>query len=116
MKSVIFKMTENEFRRNFGDTLGRIMTEKNISQLTLANAIGVSRMTIANWLAGKNTPDLFHSYLVSKVLEIPMEALIRGEEKREDPYEAIQQRLERIEEMITKKLITEGKEHETTGD
>lgn len=45
-----------------------------------------------------------------------MEALIRGEEKREDPYEAIQQRLERIEEMITKKLITEGKEHETTGD
>ena len=65
MKSVIFKMTENEFRRNFGDTLGRIMTEKNISQLTLANDIGVTRMTIANWLAGKNTPDLFHSYLVS---------------------------------------------------
>lgn len=116
MKSVIFKMTENEFRRNFGDTLGRIMTEKNISQLTLANAIGVTRMTIANWLAGKNTPDLFHSYSVSKVLEIPMEALIRGKEKRKDPYEAIQQRLERIEEMITKKLITEGKEHETPGD
>ena len=42
--------------------------------------------------------------------------MIGEDHDRDNRLEAIHQRLDRIEEMITKKLTTEGKEHETPGD
>ena len=97
MKSVIFEMTENEFRRKFGNELGKVMMKKNISQLGLARAIGVNKMTVANWLEGKTSIKLYHAYLISKTLEIPIEAII-GEEFIDWRVE-INKKLDRILEM-----------------
>ena len=109
-------MTEKKMNEAFRNTLIRLMEERNISIYTLAKSIGVSRTTILGWQTGRRNPLMTNVFRIADFFDVSVYALIGEDHDRDNRLEAIHQRLERIEEMITKKLTTEGKEHETTGN
>lgn len=54
-------------------------TEQNLSQEELAEKVYVSRQTISNWETNKSYPDIHSLILLSKVYEISLDQLIKGD-------------------------------------
>ena len=84
---------------NLGQTIYRLRMEKNMSQGDLADALGVSRQSVSKWETNSSVPELDKLIKLSKIFEISLDALVKGEwekpekergemakeEKRSDP-------------------------------
>ena len=62
-----------------GKQLQHYRKEKNLSQDELAEIIFVSRQSISNWERGATYPDLQNLLLLSKVFEVSLDQLIKGD-------------------------------------
>lgn len=71
---VYIKFNECDF--NFKDNLGRIRTEKNMTQKKLAKATGFSINTIQNYESGISIPNAKKLYILCKVLEVSADYLL----------------------------------------
>ncbi len=50
---------------------------KNMTQLQLAEAVGVKRSTVAMWETGKSVPRTTQLSVIAKVLDVPIERLLQ---------------------------------------
>lgn len=69
-------------------TLGEKITERrkmeNLSQNQLAEKLSVSRSAVAKWESDKGLPDIENLKILSKVLNISIDALLENEDKPEE--------------------------------
>ena len=62
-----------------GKQIQHYRKEKNLSQDELAEIIFVSRQSISNWERGATYPDLQNLLLLSKVFEVSLDQLVKGD-------------------------------------
>lgn len=62
-----------------GKQIQHYRKEKNLSQDELAEIIFVSRQSISNWERGATYPDLQNLLLLSKIFEVSLDQLIKGD-------------------------------------
>lgn len=62
-----------------GKQIQHYRKEKNLSQDELAEIIFVSRQSISNWERGATYPDLQNLLLLSKVFEVSLDKLVKGD-------------------------------------
>ena len=56
--------------------LKELLKTKGIKQNWLASRLGVSEVTVSNWVKEKSTPSLKHLEQLSELLNIPLKDLI----------------------------------------
>lgn len=61
---------------NFGDRLLKLRKERNISQETLANIVGVTRQTVSNWEMNITVPNIVDLKKIANALEINCNELL----------------------------------------
>ena len=61
-----------------GKNLQKLRKQRNLTQEALAEAVGVSRQTIAKWEAEESTPDLEMSGRLAEVLEVSLDDLVNA--------------------------------------
>lgn len=66
-----------------GDKLLSLRKEKNITQETVAEIIGVTRQTISNWELNQTAPDLEQAKKISELYNISLDELIENNNKQE---------------------------------
>jgi len=64
---------------NIGIIIKSKRTQINLTQEELAKKLYVSRATISNWETGRNYPDIETIVLISEVLEISLDQLLKGD-------------------------------------
>lgn len=64
--------TENKFK----DILKELRAEKNVGQVELASAIGVSKGIISLWENGLREPNMYSLILLSKYFKISIDELV----------------------------------------
>ena len=69
---------------SFGKTLMQIRKERNISQIDLAEQLGVTRQTISRWETGAACPSTEKLILLAQVLQVSLDTLTNG--NTEVPY------------------------------
>lgn len=62
-----------------GKHIKKLRSEKNLSQDDLSQLIFVSRQTISNWENDKSYPDVHSLVLLSKVLDVSVDKLLKGD-------------------------------------
>ncbi|MFA6897070.1 MAG: helix-turn-helix transcriptional regulator [Patescibacteria group bacterium] len=67
----------NEDSKKFGENLRRIRINKNITQVEIANILGVDRSFVSNIENGKNNPTLSTITSLAKALNIPIDELFK---------------------------------------
>lgn len=67
----------NEDSRKFGENLRRIRINKNITQVEIANILGVDRSFVSNIENGKNNPTLSTITSLAKALNVPVDELFK---------------------------------------
>lgn len=67
----------NEDAKKLGESLKKIRTAKNISQIKIASILGVDRSFISNIENGKNNPTLSTITNLAKALEVPVDELFK---------------------------------------
>lgn len=65
------------------DRIKKLRKKKGISQLQLAEAIGVKKNTVSTWERGTRKPDLNALYLLSEYFEVSFEYLQESSDKEE---------------------------------
>ena len=68
-------------QRATGDFLARKRKEKNMTQMVLAEALGVSNKTISKWETGNGMPDYSIIEQLCKELDITVSELLDGEDR-----------------------------------
>ncbi|HIY57921.1 MAG TPA: helix-turn-helix domain-containing protein [Candidatus Tetragenococcus pullicola] len=63
-----------------GERIKKFRNEKKITQQELSEQLHVSRSAISNWEIGRNYPDLDSVILLSDILEISLDKLLREDE------------------------------------
>ena len=58
------------------ENISVLRKEAGMSQEALAEAVGVSRQTIAKWETGESVPDVLHCDRIAEVFEISLDDLI----------------------------------------
>ena len=56
--------------------LKEIIKSKGIKQKYLASRIGVSEVTLSNWVKGKSAPSKKHLEKLSEILEVPTKEIV----------------------------------------
>lgn len=67
---------EKEFAERFGRKLQMIMKRENITQNELADAIGLNRPLISNYIRGKTIPSFYIVHRIARVLNCYTSELI----------------------------------------
>lgn len=67
----------------FGEKLKRAREGKGMTQQTLADHLYVTRQAVSRWECGARYPDLLMAKRVSEVLEVSLDELLSGEERKE---------------------------------
>jgi transcriptional regulator with XRE-family HTH domain len=63
--------------KRLGENLKKIRTRKNVSQVGIANILGVDRSFVSNIENGKNNPTLSTITNLAKALKIPVDELFK---------------------------------------
>jgi transcriptional regulator with XRE-family HTH domain len=63
--------------KRLGENLKKIRTLKNVSQVGIANILGVDRSFVSNIENGKNNPTLSTITNLAKALKIPVDELFK---------------------------------------
>ena len=64
---------------SLSENIYRLRTEKNMSQLDLADALEVSRQSVSKWETGTAVPELDKLVKMAKLFEISLDELVNGE-------------------------------------
>ena len=64
---------------SLSENIYRLRTEKNMSQLELAEALEVSRQSVSKWETGTAVPELDKLVKMAKLFEISLDELVSGE-------------------------------------
>ena len=73
---------------SLSENIYRLRTEKNMSQLDLAEALEVSRQSVSKWETGTAVPELDKLVKMAKLFEISLDELVSGEAQPEKPEPA----------------------------
>lgn len=73
-------MSEQEQRQVFKDNLLRVINERGLTQIEIAEAIGVSPQTFNTWVNGKAIPRMNKMQALADYFGIPKSALIDKEQ------------------------------------
>ncbi|WP_409021960.1 helix-turn-helix domain-containing protein [Dellaglioa sp. P0083] len=71
----------------FAEQLVKLRKEKKLSQEELANQLFISRQAVSKWETGEAEPDLGKIEAVAKILDVPVEILLFGDEASEKTSE-----------------------------
>jgi len=70
-----FPMKEDA--KKLGENLKKIRTRKNVTQVEIANILGVDRSFVSNIENGKNNPTLSTITNLAKALKVPVDELFK---------------------------------------
>ncbi|MGM9771864.1 MAG: helix-turn-helix domain-containing protein [Segatella copri] len=76
------------------DRIKKLRKKKGISQLQLAEAIGVKKNTVSTWERGTRKPDLNALYLLSEYFEVSYEYLLGTSDEEETRFKPSQEDLD----------------------
>ena len=65
-----------EYQNKFKDNLKELRLEKNLGQVELAKAIGVSKGVISMWENGLREPNMYSLILLAKFFNISIDELV----------------------------------------
>ena len=65
-----------EYQNKFKDNLKELRLERNLGQVELAKAIGVSKGVISMWENGHREPNMYSLILLSKFFNITIDELV----------------------------------------
>lgn len=80
--------------KTIGETIKALRVRKQISQLDLANQLGVSRQTVSNWETGKTVPSLDYMTIMAEEYGLSLDSLFL-EKEASDPSTARGSRVSR---------------------
>lgn len=85
----------DSFHRAFGDAVRIARDHAGMTQLELADAVGLTRTSITNLEAGRQRPLLIQAYAISQALAAPLDALLSAclEAARRDEIAKLEARL-----------------------
>ncbi len=66
-----------ESAKKLGENLKKIRTRKNVSQVEIANILGVDRSFVSNIENGKNNPTLSTITNLAQALNVPVDELFK---------------------------------------
>ncbi|MEW6213616.1 MAG: helix-turn-helix transcriptional regulator [Nitrospirota bacterium] len=69
-----------EFRKNIGETLKKYRRAANMSQMALAEKIGISYQQLQKYEKGINNISVYRLQQISEALKIPISNLLEGQE------------------------------------
>lgn len=78
-----------------GDRIRRVRDDKGLTQGELAAALGVHRQAVTNWELGKR-PSLENLYQISKIMSVPMEWFMAGDDNSPIPFIEVAAEVARI--------------------
>lgn len=64
------------------EKLSTLRKEKNLSQLELAETLGVSRQAISKWESGNSVPSVDNLKALGRIYEVPLEYLLHDDAPR----------------------------------
>ena len=70
---IIYNM---EYENKFKDLLKELRMEKNLGQVELANALGVSKGVISLWENGLREPNMYSLIIISKYFNVSIDELV----------------------------------------
>jgi transcriptional regulator with XRE-family HTH domain len=70
----------NEFRKNIGETLKKYRLAARMSQMALAEKIGISYQQLQKYEKGINNISIYRLKQISEVLKIPISRFLEGQE------------------------------------
>ena len=94
---------------SIGERITELRNEKDISQGTLAQILGVSRQAISNWENDQSSPDTLHLIKLADILDTEVEYLATG---RKPVYEEapivvnMVKKVDKVVEKIVEKPVT----------
>ena len=65
-----------EYQNRFKDNLKELRLEKNLGQVELAKAIGVSKGVISMWENGLREPKMYYLILLAKFFNVSIDELV----------------------------------------
>lgn len=65
-----------EYENKFKDILKELRMEKNLGQVELANALGVSKGVISLWENGLREPNMYSLIIISKYFNVSIDELV----------------------------------------
>ena len=74
-------MTQNEWRKTFGDNLDSILQEKGVSQSQLARDTGISVGRISEYINKRSTPSIFAVINIAYALDMDVNELVDFDER-----------------------------------
>ncbi len=74
---------------NLGETIYKLRTEKNLSQVDLAEMLEVSRQSISKWENNSAVPELEKIVRLSEIFGVSLDELVKGEERPHDTEKGV---------------------------
>ena len=65
-----------EYENKFKEILKELRMEKNLGQVELANALGVSKGVISLWENGLREPNMYSLIIISKYFNVSIDELV----------------------------------------
>lgn len=73
-------MTEEEFRREFGRRLRKMIHERGFTQVQFATQVGIHQPELSAYINGKRTPGFYNACRIANVLHCSTDDLMYGKE------------------------------------
>ena len=71
------KLMVDESTNVFGINLKRMMKSKNITQVELSKAIGITQPSLSIYITGKSKPNIYKAYAIAKYIGCSIDELMR---------------------------------------
>lgn len=76
------EMTDEDYDREFGIRLRRIMLRRGINQLELSNSTGIAQSILNGYVNGKASPTICRAIKIAKALDCSVDELVHNLEMR----------------------------------
>lgn len=96
---------------NFSDRLKALRKERNMSQMALAEMVGVSAQSVSRWETGNCMPDIFQIVPLARVLGTTSDHLLGVDNFDENEIEAAYREINNMFKFSTRNNSTPGKQH-----
>lgn len=71
-----YEWSEEEYRREFGRRLSRVMLHKRVTQMELSKRTGITQTTISKYMTGKATPSSYNFRKIINALNCSVDYLM----------------------------------------
>ncbi|MBE6891016.1 MAG: helix-turn-helix domain-containing protein [Ruminococcaceae bacterium] len=83
--------------KEIGARIARYRRQKNLTQMSLADNLGISFQAVSNWERGESMPDISKLGELSQVLGVSIDVLLGNVPSYSDPVETVENEAEKIE-------------------